>query len=190
MLTGTFRTLSTWQKCPKDAAWGGEPEIRAFENLHDCVVVVVQAKLDGGVEIVRKHSNTNVEAADDSASMENRLRVCVLYSGESHYDALVPMAETVDRDRERSTTFDDSMDATAITHDKSFSISYDGAHTRLVPRSVTRDASCLMRSLASLHWNDERAPRGHATRPRANNSVRRRQRCGNCRHDKRDDSRR
>ena len=142
-------------KMSEDAAWGGEPEIRAFENLHDCLVVVVQAKLDGGVEIVRKHSNTNVEAADDSASMENRLRVCVLYSGESHYDALVPMAETVDRDRERSTTFDDSMDATAITHDKSFSISYDGAHTRLVPRSVTRDASCLMRSLASLHWNDE-----------------------------------
>ena len=99
-------------KMSEDAAWGGEPEIRAFENVHGCVVGVVQAKRDGGVEIVRKHSDTNVEAADDSASMENRSRVCVLYSGESHYDALVPMAETVDRDRERSTTFDDSMDAT------------------------------------------------------------------------------
>jgi len=144
-------------KMSEDTAWGGELEIRAFENLRQCWVVVVQAKRDGGVEIVRKHSNTNVEAADDSASMENRSRVYVLYSGESHYDALAPMAETVDRDRERSTTFVDSMDATmSLAHDESFSISYNGARMRLVPQSVSRDASCLMRSLASLQWNDEK----------------------------------
>jgi len=143
-------------KMSEDTAWGGELEIRAFENVHDRLVVVVQAKRDGGVEIVRTHSDTNVVAADDSASMENRSRVYVLYSGESHYDALVPMAATVDRDRERSTTFDDSMDATmSHAHDESFSISYDGARMRLVPQSVTRDASCLMRSLASLQWNEE-----------------------------------
>jgi len=143
-------------KMSKNGVWGGEPEIRAFENVHACLVTVVQADGEGGGFIFRKHSDPNVEATDDSTSMENRKVVCVLFSGGMHYDALVPMAETGDWDRKRSTTFVDSMDASAITLDASFSILLeDGERMRLVPRSVGRDASCLFRSLSMLQWNDE-----------------------------------